>query len=80
VAVYDSDVLRPTRENQALLEAAYRAGKIDLPSLLLVRNQLREAELGYWDAWLALRLARVRLEAATGISVAGLRMDGEVAR
>ncbi|HEX8431562.1 MAG TPA: TolC family protein [Longimicrobium sp.] len=83
VAVYESDVLQPTRENQALLETAYRAGKIDLPSLLLVRNQLREAELGYWDAWLAFRRARVRLEAATGASLSPFPADaihGEVAR
>lgn len=83
VAVYETDVLRPTRENQALLETAYRAGKIDLPSLLLVRNQLREAELGYWDAWLALRRARVRLDAVTGATLVALTAEvltAEVAR
>lgn len=83
VSVYESDVLQPTRENQALLETAYRAGKIDLPSLLLVRNQLREAELGYWDAWLAFRRARVRLESATGVSLSQFPADairGEVVR
>ncbi len=83
VSVYESDVLHPTRANQALLETAYRAGKIDLPSLLLVRNQLREAELGYWDAWLAFRRARVRLEAATGASLARFpagALHGEAAR
>jgi cobalt-zinc-cadmium efflux system outer membrane protein len=63
--VYRSDVLNPARENQRLLETAYRAGKIDLPALLLLRNQLLEAELGYWDAWLAQRRAFVELEAAT---------------
>lgn len=65
VAVYERDVLQPARENRALLETAYRAGKIDLPTLLLLRNQLLEAETGYWDAWLAARRALVDLQAAT---------------
>lgn len=63
--VFRRDVLDPARENQRLLETAYRAGKIDLPTLLLLRNQLLEAELGYWGAWLAQRDALVDLEAAT---------------
>ena len=83
VAVYESDVLQPTRQNQELLETAYRAGKIDLPSLLLVRNQLREAELGYWEAWLTFRRARVHLDAVTGASISTIPADvltPEVAR
>lgn len=66
VAVFTTSVLRPARENSARLETAYRAGKITLPTLLLLRNQLLDAELGYWNAWLARREALVRLEAATG--------------
>lgn len=65
-AIYETSVVRPARENIALLEIAYREGKIDLPTLLLLRNQLLDAELGYWDAWLVQREALVRLEAATG--------------
>lgn len=65
VEVFERDVLRPARENQGLLETAYREGKIDLANLILLRNQLLEAELGYWDAWLAQREALVELEAAT---------------
>lgn len=65
-AVFETSVVRPARENIALLEIAYREGKIALPTLLLLRNQLLDAEFGYWDAWLAQREARVRLEAATG--------------
>lgn len=65
-ALYESSVVRPARANIALLEIAYREGKIDLPTLLLLRNQLLDAEFGYWDAWLAQREALVRLEAATG--------------
>lgn len=63
--VFERSVLGPARENQRSLERAYEAGKIDLPQLLLLRNQLLDAELGYWDAWLARREALVRLQAAT---------------
>lgn len=65
-AVFASSVLRPARDNTELLETAFRAGKIALPTLLLLRNQLLDAELGYWDAWLARREALVQLDAATG--------------
>lgn len=65
-AIFEASVLRPARENSELLETAFRAGKIALPTLLLLRNQLLDAELGYWDAWLARQEALVRLDAATG--------------
>lgn len=64
-AIYRTSVLQPARRNGALLDSAYRAGKLPLPTLLLLRNQLLDAELNYWDAWLALREAAVRLEVAT---------------
>lgn len=63
--VYEQDVLQPARSNQELLETAYRAGKVNLSTLLLLRNQLLDAELGYWDAWLAERRALIALQAAT---------------
>ena len=63
--VYQTSVLQPARENQGLLETAYRAGKVNLSTLLLLRNQLLDAELGYWDAWLAHRTALIALNAAT---------------
>lgn len=63
--VFELEVLQPVRINQELLETAYRAGKVNLPTLLLLRNQLLDAELGYWDAWLARRRALVALHAAT---------------
>lgn len=65
-AVFEADVLEPAHQNQELLETAYQAGKLDLSALVLLRNQLLDAELGYWDAWLAQREALVRLRAATG--------------
>lgn len=64
--VFERDVVGTARSNQRLLEAAFRAGKIGLPTLLLLRNQLLDAELGYWDAWFAAQRARLRLDAATG--------------
>ena len=66
VRIYETSVLEPTRENQQLMDTAFRAGKLGLPSLLLLRNQLLDAELGYWDAWLSLRRALVELQSATG--------------
>ena len=68
-SVFEQMVLRPARQNTELLEVAYRAGKIPLTTLLLLRNQLLDAELGYWDAWLAQREAVVQLDAATGALV-----------
>ncbi len=65
-AVFEASVLEPARRNMPLLEEAYRAGKVPLTTLLLLRNQLLDAELGYWDAWLARREALVVLQAATG--------------
>jgi cobalt-zinc-cadmium efflux system outer membrane protein len=64
VRVYESSVLQPARRSRARLDTAYRAGKIGLPTLLLVRNQILEAETGYWDAWLAHRRALAALESA----------------
>jgi outer membrane protein, heavy metal efflux system len=60
-----ASVRDPARANQVLLEEAFRSGKIDLPTLLLIRNQLLDAELSYWDSWLQLRTELVRLDAAT---------------
>ncbi|GMR12178.1 MAG: TolC family protein [Gemmatimonadota bacterium] len=58
-------VLQPARFNQGLLDEAFRSGKIDLATLLLVRNALLDAELDYWESWLELRLELVRLAAVT---------------
>ena len=76
-AIYERDVLQPAQANQRLLETAYRAGKIDLPALLLLRNQLLDAELSYWDAWLSRRRSLVDLQAATASLGTELReIDG----
>jgi cobalt-zinc-cadmium efflux system outer membrane protein len=65
-SIMEDAVLEPARENQRLLEIAYREGKEDLPTILLLRNQLLEAELDYLDAWLAARAALTDLAAAIG--------------
>ena len=64
-----STVLEPARQNRQLLEIAYREGKVGLPVLLLIRNQVVDAELDYWNAWLAAREALANLGEATGLNV-----------
>jgi cobalt-zinc-cadmium efflux system outer membrane protein len=61
-------VLEPARQNRQLLEVAYREGKVGLPVLLLIRNQVVDAELEYWTAWLAQREALANLGEATGLN------------
>lgn len=82
----EANVIGPVRRNFALLDSAYQAGKVGLPTLLLLRNQLLDAELDYWRAWLAQREALVRLEAAiapphvvapAGVSPATPRKDDQ---
>jgi cobalt-zinc-cadmium efflux system outer membrane protein len=64
--VFDAQVLQPARANQALLETAFAEGRFDLPTVLLLRAQLLDAEIAYWDAWLADRSAWAALQAAVG--------------
>jgi cobalt-zinc-cadmium efflux system outer membrane protein len=64
--IFRSDVLEPARLNQDLLDVAYREGKLDLSSLLLLRDQLLDAELGYWSAWERRQQAVIALRSATG--------------
>lgn len=70
--VLGTAVLRPARENRRLLEIAYREGKVGLAVLLLIRNQVIDAELEYWEAWLAEREALADLAEATGETVIDL--------
>jgi cobalt-zinc-cadmium efflux system outer membrane protein len=64
--VFEASVLGPAAQNQALLETAHLEGKLDLETLLLIRNQLLDAELGYWEAWARQREAWAYLRGATG--------------
>ena len=72
--VLASTVLTPARENRRLLEIAFREGKVGLPVLLLIRNQVIDAELEYWAAWLAEREALADLAEATGETITTLRV------
>jgi len=67
--IYETSVLEPATRNQELLEAAYAEGKLDLEALLLLRNQLLDAELGYWAAWARHREAWAALRSATGANL-----------
>jgi cobalt-zinc-cadmium efflux system outer membrane protein len=66
VGVLEVSLTSSIRANQGLLETAYREGELDLTSLLLLRNQLLEAEFDYWDAWERRELAHTDLRTATG--------------
>lgn len=75
VDLFESGVVAPARENQRLLETAYQEGKLDLATLLLLRNQLLDAELGYWEAWERQRQAEVALRSATAILLDDIDLD-----
>lgn len=74
VEVLESTVLGPARDNRRLLEAAYREGKVGLPVLLLIRNQVIDAEQDYWSAWLSEREAGAALASAVGVTAGALSM------
>lgn len=65
VEILETTVLVPARQNRQLLETAFREGKVGLPVLLLIRNQVIDAELEYWAAWLAERVALADIAEAT---------------
>lgn len=73
--VLATTVLAPARENRRLLEIAYREGKVGIAELLLISNQVFDAELEFWDAWLAEREARADLAEATAETLA-TRFEG----
>lgn len=67
IEILESTVLEPARQNRQLLEVSYREGEIGLPVLLLIRNQVIDAELEYWAAWVEAREARTALEQALNV-------------
>lgn len=68
-AIFSADVVVPARANLVMLDSAYLAGKVGLATLVLLRNQLLDAELGYWDAWYEQRRAYTRLDEVTAALV-----------
>ena len=61
-----ANVLEPSRETRGLLQQAFEAGQINLPTTLLLQTQQVGAELAYWETWLRQRTALAELEAAVG--------------
>lgn len=81
IEVLETTVLPPARQNRVLLESAYREGKVGLPVLLLIRNQVVEAEMEYWSAWLREREAFAALGEVTAANLDAVRLrDLEVRR
>ena len=77
IEVFESSVLPSARQNRVLLESAYREGKVGLPVLLLIRNQLGEAEMDYWSVWLREREAYSDLKQTTAENLSTLpRREG----
>jgi cobalt-zinc-cadmium efflux system outer membrane protein len=64
--ILTANVLEPARENRALLQRAYEAGQMDLPTTLILQTQQIGAELSCWESWLRQRIALAELEAAVG--------------
>lgn len=73
IEILETTVLPPARQNRVLLESAYREGKVGLPVLLLIRNQVVEAEMEYWSAWLREREAYAALAEVTGANLDAAR-------
>jgi len=61
-----SSVLPPLEENLRLSQAAFRAGEIGLPEVLLVNRQVLEGRRDALEAATELRLAQIALERAAG--------------
>jgi cobalt-zinc-cadmium efflux system outer membrane protein len=66
LSLYETEALTRIGENFRFIETAYREGKIDLLELVVVQNDLVEAEFSYidslWDYW----RAAIALERAVG--------------
>jgi len=66
VAVFEKDVLEHAQENFQLIETAYREGKIDLLQVVVVQNDLFNAQFSYLDSLSDYWSARTALEQAVG--------------
>lgn len=62
---FRTTVLASARQNRNQFEAAYRGSKVGLLALLLVRDQMYDAELDYWTVWVVARKARASIAEAT---------------
>jgi len=66
VAVYSADVLEALQQNLALVNEAYRAGKVDFFQLLVIRRDSLDARRGSIDALEELLVAEAQLQRALG--------------
>jgi cobalt-zinc-cadmium efflux system outer membrane protein len=66
VAVFETAVLDRAAENFQLIETSYREGKINLLQLVVVQNDLVNAQFSYVDSLENYWLARTALERAVG--------------
>lgn len=66
VNVFEADALGRIAENFRFIEIAYREGKIDLLQLVVVQNDLADAQFSYLDSLWEYWRARIGLERAVG--------------
>jgi len=66
LSLYETEALSRIGENFRLIETAYREGKIDLLELVVVQNDLVEAEFSYVESLWDYRRAAIALERAVG--------------
>ncbi|HEV8715237.1 MAG TPA: TolC family protein [Candidatus Binatia bacterium] len=66
VAVFETEVLDRAAENFQLMETAYREGKINLLQVVVVQNDLVNAQFSYVDSLWNYWLAHTALERAVG--------------
>jgi cobalt-zinc-cadmium efflux system outer membrane protein len=64
--VLEARVLEPARANFSYIETAYHEGKIDLLQLIVLHNDLAQAQLGYLESLENFRDAEASLVAAVG--------------
>ena len=62
----ESQALPRVQESEAMARESYRAGKVDLPALLIVRRELLETRREYLDRLLEAALAGIDLAVAQG--------------
>ena len=64
--LFQREVIEQIDENFRLLEAAYRERRIDLPRLLIMENDLVNANQSYLEILSSLREAAIQIEEVIG--------------
>lgn len=64
--LFQQEIITQVDENFRLLEAAYRERRIDLPQLLVMENNLVNANQSYLEVLSSLREAAIQIEEVTG--------------